>query len=149
MQDLRNARRWIPIWRQSGYWAACNFHRLTAGSFKYSIPDPQRLPSGIPRGTDGPDCPLVSLAGGAICAKSTCDSVMQLSKTYGEIWAPGASSLVSPSLTPMYRSEQHSAKARRPKFTHPGATACVSARSFFARVETPCAQKMHRSSCAT
>ena len=56
---------------------------------------PQRLPSGIPRVRDGTDVSLVLLT------KSTCDRAKQLSKAHGEIWAPGASLLVSPSLAPM------------------------------------------------
>ena len=99
---------------------------MSGGSFRYSMPDELKLPSG-PQESDEPDCTLDSQVVWTVSAKSTWDSARQLSKAYGEIWTPGASSLVSPSSVRMHRSEQHSANARRPKFTHPGATTWVSA----------------------
>ena len=74
--------------------------KLTSvASLRYSSPDVLKLPSGIPLVDGGPDGELDFLV---VWVNSTWDSARQLSKTYGEILAPKASSLVFPAFVPMY-----------------------------------------------
>ena len=74
--------------------------KLTSdGSLRYSSPDELKLPSGMPRVKGGPGGGLDPPAN---WVNLTWDNARQLSKTHGEISTPGANSLVSPSLVPMY-----------------------------------------------